>query len=215
MSTLNMPGEGRQEESRLEKSDNRPRTRRGNYKMAFNFNWALFDVLLGYLDPKPGDALLDMGCSRGYYVKGLEAYTDNVVGVDISDDSLKNAVTDRIRYGDTTNLEFADNSFDKVYSLHTVEHIPNLDRFFVEAARVLKPGGIAVIVYPWEPFQGFQAIVAAMRQYKNPFMARRIHLRRLTPKRIMEFVDGTQLAHVESKLVLALGIQYLSVFRKK
>jgi len=186
-----------------------------SYTMAFNFNWALFDVLLKYLKPRQGEAILDLGCSRGFYVRAMEDYTDGVVGVDVSEASLKGAVSPRVRYGDITSLEFGDASFDKAYSLHTVEHIPNLNQFFVETARVLKPGGLAIIVYPWEPFRGFQAIVAAVRQYKNPFMARRIHLHRLTPRGLARFTEGTSLVPVESKLVLALGIQYLTVLRRE
>jgi SAM-dependent methyltransferase len=105
--------------------------------------------------------------------------------------------------------------FDKAYSLHTVEHLPDLRKFFIEMARVLRPGGMAIIVYPWEPFRGFQALVAAVRQYKNPFMARQIHLHRLTPKAVAKITESTPLSHVESKLVLALGIQYLTVLSKE
>ena len=192
-----------------------PPKRRGNYIMTHNFNWALFDVLLRYLKPGEEEAILDMGCSRGFYVRALEAYTSGALGVDISESSLRDAVTAKVIYGDTTNLEFPDRSFDKAYSLHTIEHIPNLDEFFAEMARILKPGGIAIVVYPWEPFRGFQAIVAAIRQHRNPLMARRIHVHRITPRNILGFVRGAPLVHVESKLVLAMGIQYLTVFTKK
>jgi ubiquinone/menaquinone biosynthesis C-methylase UbiE len=191
------------------------RSQKGSYTMAFNFNWALFNVLVGYLQPKPGEAILDLGCSRGFYVRAMEAYTDSVVGVDVSEASLKEAVSSRVRYGDITNLEFEDASFDKAYSLHTVEHLPDLRRFFTEMARVLRPGGMAIIVYPWEPFRGFQALVAALRQYKNPFMARQIHLHRLTPKMVAKITKSTPLSHIKSKLVLALGIQYLTVLSKE
>jgi len=188
---------------------------KSNYRMAFNFNWALFNVLLKHLKPEKGEAILDLGCSRGFYVRELEAYTDGVIGVDISEDSLKYAVTPKVRYGDISNLEFEAGSIDKVYSLHTVEHLPNLQQFFMEIARVLKTGGVAIVVYPWEPFRGFQAIVAAIRQYRNPFKARQIHLHRLTPRSIIKFIKDTPLIHVESKLVLAMGIQYLTVLSKK
>jgi len=188
---------------------------KGNYRMAFNFNRVLFKVLLKYLKPEKGEAILDLGCSRGFYVREMETYTDGVIGVDISEDSLKYAVTPKVRYGDISNLEFEAGSIDKVYSLHTVEHLPNLGQFFMEIARVLKVGGVAIIVYPWEPFRGFQAIVAAIRQYRNPFKARQIHLHRLAPGSITQFIEDTPLVHVESKLVLAMGIQYLTVLRKE
>jgi len=180
-----------------------------------NFNPALFRVLLKYLKPKKGEEILDLGCSRGFYVRELENYTEGVIGVDISESSLKEAVTQKVKYGDITNLNFEANSFDKIYSLHTIEHVPNLKQFFSEIARVLKSGGIAVIVYPWEPIRGIQAIVAALGQYKNPFMARKIHLHRLTPKRIQQLIEGISLSHIESKLVLALGLQYMTVLSKK
>ena len=187
----------------------------GNYKMALNFNPALFKVLLKYLKPNRGEAILDLGCSRGFYVREMEKYTDGVIGVDISENSLKEAVTPKVRYGDVTNLDFEACSFDKVYSLHTIEHIPDLSRFFSEMARVLRPGGIAIIVYPWEPLRGLQAMVAALRQYKNPFMVRKIHLHRLTPKRIQQLVEGTPLSHIESIFTFARGLQYLTVLSKE
>ena len=187
----------------------------GTYKMTHNFNHALFKVLLQYLKPKRGEQILDLGCSRGFYVREMENYTDGVIGVDISETSLKEAVTRKVEYGDITNLEFEANSFDKIYSLHTIEHISNLRRFFLEIARVLRPGGIAIIVYPWEPVRGFQAIVAALRQYKNPLMARKIHLHRVTPKSIIKLIEGTSLSHIESKFTFALGLQYLTLLSKK
>ena len=185
------------------------------YRMAFNFNSALFKVLVEHLNPGEGETVLDLGCSRGFYVKAMEDYTRGVIGVDISEDSLKRAVTPKVEYGDITNLDFAEGSFDKVYSLHTIEHLPDLEQFFSEVARVLRPGGTAIIIYPWELFQGMQAIGAAIRQYRNPIMARKIHLHRLTPKSIRRLTAGTSLAHRRSRLVFAMGIQYMTILTKR
>ena len=184
------------------------------YRMAFNFNSALFRVLVNTLKPESEERVLDLGCSRGYYVRAMEDYTTGIVGVDISDDSLQNAVTSRIKYGDITALDFPDCSFDKAYSLHTIEHLPDLQGFFAEVARVLKPGGTALVVYPWEPLRGMQAIGAAIRQYRNPLRARSIHLHRLTPGKIRAIVAGSGLVHRESKLVFAMGVQYMTVLAK-
>ena len=185
------------------------------YRMAFNFNAALFKVLVEHLKPEEEETVLDMGCSRGFYVKAMENYTRGVIGVDISEDSLENAVTPRVEYGDITNLDFTEGSFDKVYSLHTIEHLPDLERFFSEVTRVLKPGGTAIVIYPWELFRGMQAIGAAIRQYRNPLLARKLHLHRLTPKSIRRLIAGTSLTHRQSRLVFATGIQYMTILTKR
>jgi len=182
--------------------------------VTINFNPAIFKVLLKHLHPSTGERILDLGCGRGFYVKEMENYTEGVIGVDISKNSLKEAVTQKVKYGDATDLNFEANSFDKIYSLHTIEHIPNLKQLFSEIARVLKPGGIAITAYPWEPIRGILAIGGALRQYKNPLMARKMHLHKLTPKRIEQLIEGTSLSHIESKFIFALSFQYLTVLKK-
>jgi len=182
-----------------------------SYRMTYGFNATLFRYVLRYLEPSAGERILDAGCGRGFYVKALERYTDGTVGVDISGESIATAVSDSVETGDVTNLRFADATFDKVLSLHTIEHIPDLQRFISEIGRVLKPGGLAVLVYPWELFRGMQAIGAAVRNYGNPFLAGRIHVHRLTPNRIKKLVTGSVLSHRESRFVPAVGLQYLSV----
>lgn len=187
----------------------------GNYKMTRTFNSALCDVLLEYLQPGEGERILDMGCSRGFYVRKVAEHTDDVIGVDISESALRDAVTSRVRYGDVTNLDFESDSFDKIYSLHTIEHIPDLDRFLSEMARVLKPEGRVVLVYPWEPFRGLQAMLASLRQYKNPFLGSKIHLHLLNPDRIQQMVADTPLRHIKSKFIFARGAQYITVLSKE
>ena len=45
------------------------------------------------------------------------------------------------------NLEFADNSFDRAYSVNCFEHINGLEDAFSEMYRVLKPGGLLFTVF--------------------------------------------------------------------
>lgn len=185
-----------------------------DYKMSLELNPSLFGNLLKYLKPKNGEKILDLGCARGFYVKKLENYTDEILGVDACSNFIKKRVTPRVKYGDVTNLDFKDNSFDKIYSMHVAEHIADLEKFFSEAARILRPGGVAVLVYPWEPFRGFQAIFPAARIYKNPFMARKIHLHKLTPKKIKKLIEPVPFRHLNSKFVFALGFHYFTVLIK-
>ncbi len=182
--------------------------------MSFNFNASLFRVLVQHLEPSPEDRILDVGCSRGFYLKALEAHTSHVVGVDISADSVATAVTENVELGDVTNLRFADATFDKVFSLHTIEHVADVRAFVAEISRVLKPGGLAIIVYPWELFRGMQAMGAAIRLHKNPFMAGRVHVHRLTPRRVKELVAESLLTHRGSKLAPALGLQFMTILDK-
>ena len=184
------------------------------YRMAFQFNRSLFRELVRHLEPNPGDKILDVGCSRGFYVRAMQAYTPDVIGVDSSEASVADAVSDKVELGDATNLRFADGTFDKVFSLHTIEHLQDPGALLSEIGRVLEPGGMAVIVYPWELFRGMQAIGAAVRLYRNPFLAGRIHLHRLTPSRLRGLVAGSSLTHRKSLFVPALGLQFMTILDK-
>ena len=185
-----------------------------NYKTLVNYNPFLFKIILNYLQPKPKEKILDLGCARGFYVKEIERYTDDVIGIDISKEAIKKAVTQKVKYGDVTELDFKTDTFDKIYSLHTIEHIENLEKFFREAGRVLKPEGIFILVYPFEPIRGMQAIGTAIINYKNPLLIRKIHIHRLIPKKIKELIKNTSFYHIKSKLIFALGIQYLTILSK-
>ena len=49
---------------------------------------------------------------------------------------------------DLTRIPFDDASFDMVFAAHSLEHIPNDRRAMAEVARILKPGGIAILPIP-------------------------------------------------------------------
>ena len=187
---------------------------KNGYRMAFQFNRSLFRVLVRHLDPKPGEKILDVGCSRGFYVKAIEAYGTDVIGVDSSETSVTDAVSGKVELGDATNLRFADGTFDKVFSLHTIEHLIDPEALISEIGRVLKPGGMAVIVYPWELFRGMQAMGAAIRLYRNPLLAGRIHLHRLTPNHLRRMLAGSSLTHRKSLFAPALGLQFMTILDK-
>ena len=186
-----------------------------NYQVTFDYNPALSKALLKYLNPKKEEKILDLGCGRGLYVRVIEKYTDKVIGVDINKETVKEAVSKKVIYGDATDLNFEANSFDKIYSLHTIEHIYDLRKFLKEVARVLKPGGIFVLVYPWELIRGIQALGAAVINYRNPFKARDLHLHKLNPRKIEDLIEGLPLLHIKSKFIIALGLHYFTILRKR
>jgi SAM-dependent methyltransferase len=59
----------------------------------------------------------------------------------------------QLRVEDGRALSYAANSFDRVYSISVVEHIPDDgdSACLAEIARVLKPGGRAVLTVPFHP----------------------------------------------------------------
>ena len=56
--------------------------------------------------------------------------------------------------GDVRDLPFANDSFDAIYSMGTIEHFVETERAVAEMARVLKPGGRAIVGVPnrYDPF---------------------------------------------------------------
>jgi SAM-dependent methyltransferase len=56
--------------------------------------------------------------------------------------------------GDVRDIPFADGTFDAIYSMGTIEHFDETERAVHEMARVLKPGGRAIVGVPnrYDPF---------------------------------------------------------------
>src|SRR5471030_2213864 len=83
-------------------------------------------------------------------------------GIDISEPTLRQARAAfahdsgplHAAAADVRALPFLDASFDAVYSMGTIEHFDETERAVDEMARVLKPGGCAIIGVPnrYDPF---------------------------------------------------------------
>ena len=112
----------------------------------------LTDRLAGMLSIKPGSRLLDIGCGVGEPAMRLaQAHDIEVVGVSISDGQVRRA-NDRaaaaglagrlsFQHGDAMDLPFPDESFDLVWALESLHHMPDRWHVIAQAARILRPGG--------------------------------------------------------------------------
>jgi ubiquinone/menaquinone biosynthesis C-methylase UbiE len=170
----------------------------------------LFQKTLKELKPTPKDKVLEIGCDKGIFVNFLKDKCD-IRGIDINRDAVLSSNSDRISLMDATKTDFKKEEFDKIYSFHTIEHIPNLFKFFKEVDRILKKGGLVVLGYPFEPIRGIFTIRTAWRLKVNP---RKLHLHSLTPNRLKKYLRGTSLRIVKSRLYFALIPQYLTVLKK-
>ena len=94
--------------------------------------------------------LLDVGCGTGGTLERLGPF-GCAVGLDLEPLALQfcrergHAALVR---GSATALPFADRSFDVVLALDVLEHIPDHEAAAREIARVLRPGGHALITVP-------------------------------------------------------------------
>jgi SAM-dependent methyltransferase len=102
-----------------------------------------------------GRDVLDLGCGSGYGSAMLAEAAARVVGVDVSAAAVEHART-RFSRGNTTyrqispdgGLPFEDREFDCVVCFQVIEHVKDDRRFVSEIARVLRPGGVAILATP-------------------------------------------------------------------
>jgi len=104
-------------------------------------------LLIGYL--KPGERVLDLGCGSCENALWVPAGC-RYVGFDVSTAALAMAAEEgrpgmRVR-GDGEALPIASESVDAVLSTYALEHFHEPGRTLLEAARVLKPGGLLLLV---------------------------------------------------------------------
>jgi SAM-dependent methyltransferase len=94
--------------------------------------------------------LLDVGCGTGGTLERLRPL-GRVVGLDLEPLALafcrERGHSDLI-CGSATALPFADGAFDVVLALDVLEHIPDHEAAAREIARVLAPGGYALVTVP-------------------------------------------------------------------
>jgi SAM-dependent methyltransferase len=173
--------------------------------------------VMRHLAPSEADRILEVGCGRGFVTARVQRLSPRTEGVDVNPEAVRHGVAANLRAMSATRLDFPDASFDKVYSFHTIEHVPDLPAALREMARVLRPGGRLMLVYPAEPVRGLYAVPAAVALFGNPLRAREMHLHRLTPARVLAAVDAVELplAHVASKLELWLTPQFVTVLAKR
>jgi len=97
-----------------------------------------FRHLSSFLDKDA--VILCLGARQGTEVEVLwDLGYKNAIGLDLN----PGPDNPYVKEGDFMNLKFPDRSVDMVYS-NCVDHAFELDKFFQEHARVLKPGGYAI-----------------------------------------------------------------------
>ncbi|WP_028585797.1 class I SAM-dependent methyltransferase [Desulfogranum mediterraneum] len=117
-------------------------------------------LLLELLQPLPNEQILDVGCGSGIFTQDVLESGAAVTGIDLSLPMLQRAIARTAGCpfsglcGDMTALPFADDSFDRVFSMTAIEFVADAARVTAELERVTRRGGTVVVttlnsLSPW------------------------------------------------------------------
>jgi len=110
--------------------------------------------ILAEVAPRKDMAILDVGCGPGILAAALAPLAGEVVGLDVTPkmvelarERCRKAGLDNARFelGQAEALPFADGAFAAVVTRATLHHFPEPHKVLREMARVVRPGGRAVV----------------------------------------------------------------------
>jgi ubiquinone/menaquinone biosynthesis C-methylase UbiE len=87
---------------------------------------------------------LEIGCGRGL----LQDLVDDYTGIDLSE-TVRSCLHKPFHSCSAESLPFDDASFDALWTITVLEHVPNPEAALNEIRRVLRPGGLAFLKPAW------------------------------------------------------------------
>jgi demethylmenaquinone methyltransferase / 2-methoxy-6-polyprenyl-1,4-benzoquinol methylase len=129
-----------------------PRYDRVNRIMTFRLDVRWRRATIRSLRLPAGARVLDLACGTGDFCRELEEGGLEPVGVDVSWGMLANARTRApLVHGDVLHLPMPDGSVDGATCGFALRNVVDLDAFFRELARALRPGGRIGLLEVAEP----------------------------------------------------------------
>lgn len=113
---------------------------------------AKFDEVLAHLERYvPAGRLLDVGAGPGFLVAAARARGWDALGLDLNAwaaEHARDVVGVDVRVGGLDADSFPGELFDAITMMDVAEHVPDPDALLASAARLLRPGGVLVVLTP-------------------------------------------------------------------
>jgi len=117
------------------------------------YPYQLCKYLYNRFNFNPNAKFLEVGCGRGEHLHYFMKLGLDVHGIDISKQASRFNQNLSISFIDIekSRIPFPDSTFDIIYSKSFIEHLSSPEKYFKEAVRVLKKGGLLLTLVPdWE-----------------------------------------------------------------
>jgi len=168
---------------------------------------ALVELLAERLRLEPGQCACDIGCGYAATAQLLaERHALKVTGMTLSAAQAERARAQVVARGSLRILQqdwlansLAAEGFDRSYAVESSEHMPDKQRFFDEAFRTLKPGGL-LVVCAWlvgadpRPWQISHLLEPICREGRLPNMGDEADYRRFAARAGFQLVDVEDLS---------------------
>lgn len=94
--------------------------------------------------------LLDIGCGVGEFLETMRSYGWDVEGIDLDPEVVEACKTRglAVKEGTLEAQRYPEGLFDAISMRHVLEHVPEPIRFLRECHRILRPGGVLVLLTP-------------------------------------------------------------------
>lgn len=168
-----------------------------------------------------GGRLLEIGCNTGALLLRLAGWYREVHGIDQNAEAiaaarrvLEGTTGIILRVGTAVALPYPNDAFDIVCGFEVVEHVADPRRMLAEMARVTKEGGRCVLSFPWEIIRGQAALLDAVVVFHDPRYARKLHLHKLSPRRVRMLATGLPLRVIVSTIRWIPFPSFVMVFEK-